>query len=149
MPSLVHDPAKAWKWIFSYFESAAEIVRNMICHPLAFSVPIGTLAFSSGPSFQILITWLHCFGSVVEALEHVRPNLAVIKPERGSTVCNRQGESSAENVLSLLGGLGDGRGNEDPPPNEHYRSDRQLIDMKTSPVLNNIFDFNVLPGWYH
>jgi hypothetical protein len=119
MPSHVHDPAKAWKWIFSYFESAAGMMRNMTCHPLAFSVPIGTLASSSGSLFQILITWLSCFGRVVEALEHVLPNLAVIKPEKGSTVCNRQRESSAENVLSWLGGLGDGRGNEDPPPNEH------------------------------
>jgi hypothetical protein len=64
-------------------------------------------------------------------------------------VCDRQRESSAENVLSWLRGLGDGRGNEDPPPSEQLLTDRQLIDMKTPLVLNSIFDFTLLPGWSH
>jgi hypothetical protein len=63
---------------------------------LAFSVPIGSFPCPSGSSFQILITWLSCFGHDVEALQ---PNLAVIKLLKRSTAWNCQSESSANIVL--------------------------------------------------
>jgi hypothetical protein len=67
-PSLVHELASAWKWVFSYFKREAETVRNMPCHSWLFFVLIGTVPRSSGSSFRILNTWLSCFGHDVTLL---------------------------------------------------------------------------------